>query len=233
VIFDDQIVPKWGALDFLACIDTNQTTQKYAEQQGKLYNQSYILGTSPCEIEHDPAELLVPANVTSVNDFCSFSNSTSTSSNATALETITVIGQSKVNESYCLPTSFLSTGTPTRLLYQNGTKSNAVVTTELYEGSFSESGLNFYTFILIYLPNGPNDTITDAPSQFYDSNYYRGYFLGSLPGFTLAYPANFIGVNYVNTTSDIMIYSLDNFTGTLPKVMAKPKYLNNTYVMPG
>ncbi len=232
VLFDDQLVPKWGALDFLACIDTNQTTQAYATAQGKLYNQSFILGTSPCEVAHDPAELLVPSNVTSVNEFCSFSNSTT--SNATALQSIVIIGQASANLTYCLPTAFLQTGNPTRLLYQNGTKSNAVVTTNLYEGSFRTSpGQSFYTFVLIYLPNGPNGTITDAPSQFYNSNYYRGYFLGKLPGFTLAYPGNFTGVNYVNSTSKIMIFSLNNFTGSLPKVLPKPKYVNNSYVMPG
>lgn len=232
VLFDDQLVPKWGALDFLACIDTNQTSQQFAYQQGKEYNQSFILGTSPCEIAHDPAELLIPSNVTSVSDFCSFSNSTAT--NATALESIVIVGQSAVNQSYCVPTSFLQSGQPTRLLYQNGTKSNAVLTINLYEGGYrTATGQSFYTFVILYLPNGPNGTITDAPSQFYDSNYYRGYFLGDLPGFTLTYPSNFTGVNYVNSTSKIMIFSLDNFTGTLPKVLQKPGYLNNSYVMPG
>lgn len=230
VVFDNQLVPKWGALDFLACIDTNQTSQAYAEKQGKLYNQSFILGTSPCEVAHDPAELLVPANVSSVSDFCSISNS---SANESLLRTITIIGQSATNESYCLPTSFLQSGAPTRLIYSNGTKSNAVVTTQLFQGEFNSGGTPFYTFILIYLPNGPNDTITNAPSQFYNSNYYRGFFLGKLPGFTLAYPSNFTGINYVNSTSNIMIYSLDNFTGTLPKVLPKPSYVNNSYVMPG
>ncbi|MEM3839220.1 MAG: hypothetical protein QXF01_01435, partial [Candidatus Micrarchaeaceae archaeon] len=231
VLFDDQLVPKWGALDFLACIDTNQTSQKFAEQQGRLYNQSFILGTSPCEISHDPAELLVPVRSNSISVYCSISNSSQ--ANSTLLQTITVVGQSIAKESYCMPVSFFTTGKPTRLLYANGTLSNAVVTTNLYQGILSNGGVPFYSFVLIYLPNGQNGTITDAPSQFYNSNYYRGFFLGKLPGFTLVYPSNFTGINYVNSTSRIMIYALNNYTGTLPSVMPKPSYVNNNYTMPG
>ena len=89
--------------------------------------------------------------------------------------------------------------------------------------------------MLVYAPNGPNDTITDAPSEFYNSTYYKGFFLGNLgPGYRLAYPSNFTGINYIKGgTHQVMIFELDNFTGTLPTVVPKPSWIKNNYTMPG
>ena len=50
---------------------------------------------------------------------------------------------------------------------------------------------------------------------------------------TLVYPSNFTGVNYYNGTHGIMIYQLDNYTGTLPVVVPKPSYVTNNYIIPG
>ncbi len=235
VLFDDQLVPKWGALDFLACIYTNQTSQAYAYSAGKQYGQPFLLGTSPCEVSHSPAELLVPVNVTSPGAYCSFSNATSA-----YLNSVVIIGSSvpqAVNQTYCLPTSFLNNypnSSPTRLLTSNGLKTNAIVTAQLFQGLLNAGpGQQFAEFMILYLPNGPNGTVTDAPSRFYSSNYYRGFFLGKLPGFTLAYPSNFTGVNYVNASSGIMIFSVDNYTGGNAPTTPKPSYANNSYTMPG
>ena len=230
VLFDDQLVPKWGALDFLACIDTNQTSMTYATQQGAKYGQPFTLGTSPCELAHDPATLLVPSNITSPSELCSFSNSSTP-----AVQAFVVIGSTvDQNLTYCVPESALQTGTGTRLLDTNGSATNAVLTPNLYEGLTPVSkNQDFYTFVLLYLPNGPNDTITNAPSAFYDSNYYRGFFLGRLPGFTLAYPSNFTGINYVNGTHKIMIFRVNNYTGGTPEVVPKPSWIHNNYTVPG
>ncbi len=224
VLYDDQLVPKWGALDFLACVDTNQTSKAYAIQQGQSHNTSFVLGTSPCETSHDPAILILPTTL-SVQDYCTFSNSSTT-----AVTGAIVLGDQILNQTYCVPTSFLQTGNATALLTPNGTKTNIVVSAQLYQGPLN--GNQYLSFVLIYLPNA-NGIITDAPSQFYNSTYYQGYFLGKLPGFTLAYPHNFTGVNYINTTSKIMIFSLNNYTGTLPTVVQKPSYVTNNYSMPG
>jgi hypothetical protein len=229
VLYDDQLVPKWGALDFLACVYTNQTSYAYAILQGKQYGKTYVLGTSPCEINHDPAELIVPYNAT-INEYCSSGNSTSPSLIG---DVVLGLGSQLSNQTYCMPVSLLQTGNPTYLLNPNGTKTNILVTTPLFEGLTQIQGQVFYTFILIYAPNGPNDTITDAPSEFYQSNYYKGYFLGHLPGFTRVYPANFTGINYVNSTSKVVIYALNNYTGGNPPHTAKPSWIKNNYTVPG
>src|SRR5208283_3345434 len=91
VLFDDQLVPKWSALDFLACVSINQTSEAYAYSQGKLYGQPFLLGTSPCEMAHDPVVISIPEQPT-INDYCSFSNST------TAVYAIAFVGETVPSE---------------------------------------------------------------------------------------------------------------------------------------
>ncbi len=231
ILFDNELVPKWGALDFLGCTYINQTGLQFALQAGKQQGQPYVLGTSNCEITHDPVYLLIPIPSSSnINDYCTFPGNVST----VALKSIPILGQSELNQSYCVPESFLQTGNATYLLSSNGTKTNAIISTAYYGGSAVLSGQQFISFMLIYAPNGPNGSITDAPSKFYSSTYYRGFFLGSLgKGYTLVYPSNFTGINFINGTHQIMIFQLDNFSGTLPEVTPKPSYVKNNYSMPG
>ncbi len=234
ILFDDQLVPKWGALDFLACTYVNQTGLQFALQAGKAQGQPFALGTSNCEINHDPVYLLVPIPTSSgtlgVNTYCSFPGNSTT----VALRGVPILGASALNTSYCIPESFLQTGNPTYLLNANGSKTNAIISTAFYGGATTISGQEFVSFLLLYAPNGPNDTVTNAPSEFYNSTYYRGFFLGRLgKGFKLVYPNNFTGINYVNSTHQIMIYSLENFSGTLPTVTKKPAYVKNNYTIPG
>ena len=228
MLFDNQLVPKWGALDFLACTYVNQTSEQYALQQGRLYGQSFVLGTSGCEIRHDPAYIFIPISQ-SINSYCQFSSN----STAIALKGIVILGQSPTNITYCVPQQFFSTGNATYLLSANGTRTNAIITTALYQGSTTVQGQQFVSFMLLYAPNGPNSTITNAPSLFYNSTYYRGYFLGHLSGFSLAYPGNFTGINYVNSTHDVLIYQYNNYTGGIPPHTQKPSWAVNNYSVPG
>ncbi len=228
ILFDDQLVPKWGALDFLACIDTNGTSYSYAVSQGKTYGQPYVLGTSGCELRHDPAYIFIPVSE-NLSSYCQLPGNVTTPS----LKGFEVVGSSATNATYCIPQSFFSTGNSTYLMYQNGTKSNAFITSSFFGGSQVISGTQFISFMLLYAPNGPNDTITNAPSEFYNSTYYRGFFLGRLQGLTLVYPSNFSGINYMNGTNPIMIYQLNNYTGTQPYVVPKPKGIGNNYTIPG
>ncbi len=87
--------------------------------------------------------------------------------------------------------------------------------------------------MILYAPNGKNGTITNAPSEFYNSTYYKAFFLGKLPGFTLAYPLNFTGINFANSTHRVVIFQSNNYTGTPVNVTPKPSYVHNNYTMPG
>ncbi|MDE1874178.1 MAG: hypothetical protein KGI04_03610 [Candidatus Micrarchaeota archaeon] len=228
VIFDDQLTAKWQALDFLACVHTNQTSRAYAIQAANGTGQPYALGTSQCELSHDPAYAFIPFSTSNINNYCQFKNS-----NVSALKTIILAGSQALNETYCAPVNFTSSSV--RLLNSNGNKTNILIipSTQFFAGVSNLSGQQYLTFIPLYLPNGPNDTITNAPTKFYDSNYYRAFYLGSLPGFTLAYPGNFTGINYVNGTWPVMVYRVDNYTGPLPTVAPKPAWVVNNFTMPG
>ncbi len=227
VVFDNALTAKWEALDFLACVGTNQTSKDFAAAAGKAVGEPYLLGTSQCELTHDPAYLLVPVSTSSVNDYCHLPG------NVTALRTRMVAGETILNQTYCAPTSYK--GNAATLLASNGTATNILLApnNQLFLGISNVSGQEFLTFIALYLPNGPNDTITDAPTDFYNSNYYRAFYLGNLPGFTLAYPGNFTGINYVNQTVPVLIYKLDNYTGPPPKVTPKDPWIVNNFSMPG
>ena len=103
-----------------------------------------------------------------------------------------------------------------------------------YLGVQNVQGTLYVEFLMMYLPNGPNGTVTDAPSEFYNSNFYRGFVLGELPGFKQVYPANSTvgSINFVNNTYPVRIYELVNYTGGLPPVPPKPSFITNNDTMP-
>jgi asparagine N-glycosylation enzyme membrane subunit Stt3 len=228
VLFDDQLTQKWQALDFLACVDTNQTSRQFAIQAAQKTSSPYELGTSQCEQNHDPAQIFVPMITDNIGSYCQIPGS-----NASALKGFMVIGGSLSNQTFCIPLNKSTSWV--RLLTPQGKETNVVLsfTQQFYEGTVNVSGEDFASFIPLYLPNGPNDTITNAPTEFYESNYYRGFYLGELPGFKMVYPSNFTGINYVNGTWPVVIYQVDNYTGGLPNVTAKPSWIQNNFTMPG
>jgi asparagine N-glycosylation enzyme membrane subunit Stt3 len=242
ILFDNQLMQKWQALDFLACIDVNQTKMSYAESQGALHGLPYLLGTSQCELKHDPVFALVPVDISSkgfttapssLQLYCKLNSSSGAP--LTAVTTFLAYGSTIINQTYCVSTSFYSSSGPSILYNQNGTPSDAVIipSSEFYYGTASLSGQAFEDFMVIYKPNGPDSTVVGAPTEFYNSNYYRGFIFGKLDGFHLVYPSSFSGINYLNSTNQVMIFALNNYSGTLPYVAPKPAWVNNTYEMPG
>ncbi|MCL4389095.1 hypothetical protein M1397_00570 [Candidatus Marsarchaeota archaeon] len=237
VLYDQGLVEKWQALDFLACVDINATSKAYAIAQGQAQNppQPYVLGTSPCEVQHDPQFILVPlpalipTNTTaqSISFYCSISNSTTP-----LISSYLITGGGISNNTVCVSSQPNTKGV-LQIYNKSGGKMNAVIQASAYEGVITLSGVPFVEYLMIYLPNAANGTITDAPSLFYESNYYKGFFLGSIPGFTQVYPLNATGINYVNGTYPIRIFEVDNFTGSLPPKTPKPSWVKNNYTMPG
>lgn len=241
ILFDDQLTQKWQALDFLACIGTNQTSRAFAASQAQGSGTPYVLGQSQCELSHDPAYVLLPfSNIlqlgndilpytTSVNNFCTLPGK-----KIQAVKGLILAGHNFLNQTLCVPINYTSPVNAIRVLYQNGTESNILLvpTSQFYFGTANLSNQNYIFYMALYLPNSANGTITNAPTQFYDSNYYRGFYLGQLPGFTLVYPKNFTGINFVNNTSRVIIYQVNNYTGSLPYVTPKPSWISNNFTMP-
>ncbi|MCL5418746.1 MAG: hypothetical protein M1360_02275 [Candidatus Marsarchaeota archaeon] len=234
LLVDQGLIQKWQALDFLACIHINATSEAYAKAQGALQTPPvpYVLGTSQCEISHDPEFALVPLaalvptnSSQNINYYCSISNAT-----ATYAKSYLVIGNSLSNQTACVNIKPNSKGV-LNVYSGNGTKINAVIQSSDYEGIVNVQGIQFVEYLMVYVP-GANGTVQNAPSLFYNSNFYRAYVLGNLPGFTQVYPANATGINFVNGTYPIRIFALDNFTGSLPQVPQKPSWVHNNYTMP-
>ena len=235
VLFDQDLISKWQALDFLACINVNATSRSFAIGQGALQNPPvpYVLGNSNCEINHDPQFALVPYSALvpqagvqqNINTYCPISTATNVYARA-----FLVSGNSLENETVCVSTQPDKNGV-LKVYDTAGNPTNMVIQTSQVFGSFSVTGVEVIQFLVIYLPNGPNNTITDAPSGFYTSNFYKGFFLYDLPGFKLVYPSAASGINMVNGTSPIVIYEVNNYTGTVPTAQAKPSWVKNSYTM--
>ncbi len=237
VLFDQDLISKWGALDFLGCININATSMAYAVAQGQSQNPPvpFLLGSSQCELSHDPEFALVPysafvqtANTSqqSISNYCSISNT-----KGTYVRSFLLIGSSLENSSVCVSTVPNINGVLS-IYSTNGTKLNAVLQSTEYQGVEDIPGSGPYIeFIVIYLP-GANGTVANAPSDFYNSNYYRGFFLGNLPGFKEVYPSNATGINFVNGTYPIRIYEVNNYTGGLPLVPQKAPWIHNNDTMP-
>ena len=238
IVFDQGLIQKWQALDFLACVNVNETSRAYAIAQGAAQSPPvpYVLGTSPCEISHDPeyaflplAALEPPNSTTSqnINYYCSISNSTNL-----YIKAYTAIGDALSNTTVCVSTSPTKNG-DIQLYSSNGTKINAMIPLSYDLGVTSINGIEFVQYLVVYTPNGPNDTITDAPSSFYISNFYKGFMFGSLPGFKQVYPNTTTtpGENLVNGTYPLRILEITNYTGGLPPVPQKPSYVHNNLTM--
>ncbi len=239
ILFDQDLISKWGALDFLGCINAGGTSLQYAVSQGKAQNppQPYALGTSQCEQSHDPQYAAIPLSVfqsgstqSSINDYCSI-----TSSNALYVNTYLITGASLSNQSACTEIPYQSTQTLSngvlQLYTSTGAKMNAVIQESEYLGVQNIQGTTYVLFLMIYLPDA-NGTVENPPSQFYNSTYYRGFFTGQLPGFKQVYPNYTAGTNFVNFTNPIRIYEVVNYTGGLPPVPPKPSWITNNDVMP-
>ncbi len=236
ILFDQDLIQKWGALNFLGCIHINATSDTFAFAQGKSNSPPvpYVLGMSQCELVHDPEFILLPlstlvhTNLTqqSINDYCQISTT-----NSTYIRGYLVLGNGIENNTVCVNNIPDSNGV-LGIYDNNATKLNAVIQASQYLGVQNVQGTLFVEFLMIYTPNGPNGTITNAPSDFYNSNYYRGFILGDLPGFQQVYPANATGINFVNGTYPVRIYKLVNYTGKLPPVPSKPSWITNNDIMP-
>ncbi|MCL4404845.1 MAG: hypothetical protein M1544_01640 [Candidatus Marsarchaeota archaeon] len=237
IVFDQGLIQKWQALDFLACVNINATSRAYAIAQGAAQTPPvpYALGTSPCELEHDPEYAFLPLaalegsnSSQSINYYCSISNSTNF-----YIKAYTAVGDSLSNTTVCVSTTPTKNG-DIQLYNSNGTKINAMIPLSYDLGVTSINGIDFVEYFVAYTPNGPNDSITDAPSKFYDSNFYKGFMFGSLPGFTQVYPnvTSTPGENLINGTYPLRILEINNYTGGLPPVPSKPSYVHNNLTMP-
>ena len=172
---------------------------------------------------------------TSLADYCGISNSKAQYLNATV-----AIGTSLLEptgQQFCISTNPTKNGA-LQVYNINGTPVNAWLQASMPLGPIGRltargyGNQTFVAYMLFYYPTGSNETINLNATEFYNSNLYKAFILGKLPGFTQVYPLNETGINYINGTYPIRIYEVDNYTGGLPPVPQKPHWVQNNYSMP-
>jgi hypothetical protein len=173
LMFETGLLPKWSALNYLSCVYQNQTN----------FNTS--IGTSACEINNTPTYLLFPAQINTINNYCSFSNSTN----------LYIKAISNRGDQYCLQTIIPSGQTGREIdghIYDtNGTLMNLNL---VPVGQQTIQNNTYNVYLLLYIPNRTTCTYPASENvpQFYKSNYYLLYDEGCIQNnlFTQVYPAN-------------------------------------------
>jgi len=175
VLFDYDLIGKWGALNFLACVYNNQTNQSFAQAQGGP-------GTSKCEAEHAPEHVFVPLE-RSIGDYC----------RSPAPNIQLVRGRSSFGVSYCIYETLTADGytVPQAMFYEeNMSKPNKGILA--YPQRVNIRGRDYAMYTVLYFkdPEIWPDNVSgwdDRKGKYYDSNFYKGFFLGELEGFDKVY----------------------------------------------
>ena len=182
VMFDQDLIGKWGALNFLSCVYNNETNMSFAYSEGKKYNVLYQLGTSECEKEHNFERILVPVEPT-IDDYCQGTDPASP----------LVRAYGSAGYTYCVRFQGARTdGGIAGIFYENNL-SRMDHGIPLYGGKQAYGGRLFNVYTMLYSkdvwPDGKSGW-GDRKGEMYDSTFYTGFFLGDLPGFEQVYPAN-------------------------------------------
>jgi hypothetical protein len=175
VLFDYDLIAKWGALDFLACVYNNQTNMSFAQSQGGP-------GGSQCEAEHSPERVFIPMEPT-ISDYCISPD-----------PTIQLIrGRGSFGDTYCIyQDTSQGYAIPGGMVYENNmSKVNKAVLA--YPQLIADSsGREYAMYTALYfkdpaLWSDDESGWDDRKGKFYDSSFYQGFFLGEMDGFTKAY----------------------------------------------
>lgn len=205
IVFDSALLEKWLALDFLACVDINQTSLSYAVAQGQQFGTAFELGFSGCEHKNGPIKVFVPT-VNLQGSFC----------NANSYKVLLFKNQQLGNQTFCVSTNLFTSANPSEYLYtQNGTNTNVLLNSTLMlpYRTLQVNGQLYLDMLAIVTKNSSLGFSISNLTQFYNSTYYHAFILGKLSGFKQVYPDYVNGTNYVNYYQPVRIYELLNYTG--------------------
>ncbi|MEM3556253.1 MAG: hypothetical protein QXF56_06035 [Candidatus Micrarchaeia archaeon] len=182
VLFDQDLIGKWGALNFLSCVYNNETNMSFAFKEGERLGGMYQLGTSNCEREHNFERILIPYEPT-INDYCAGSEPSSPLIRAYTFS----------NYTYCVKYSYTETTKRIVGIYYENNLSRMNRGIPLPSGYQSIQGRLYEMYTMFYTTDIWPDGVSgweDRKGKVYDSTFYRGFILGELPGFEQVYPAN-------------------------------------------
>ncbi|MDD5317387.1 MAG: STT3 domain-containing protein [Candidatus ainarchaeum sp.] len=175
VLMDYDLVAKWGALNFLACVYNNETNMSFAASQGGP-------GASQCEADHRPETVYIPVD-RSLSDYCS-----------TPDPTIQLVrGISSFGASYCVYEEAQNGyNAPVVMFYENNLsrQNKAILTSAQLVQNSQGKRYAAYTALYFREPRLWQDNVSgwdDRKGEYYDSNFYKGFYLGELAGFEKVY----------------------------------------------
>ncbi len=160
LLVDYDLIGKWGALTYLSCYRNNQTACDIGP------------GGSACDTVTYMYERVFIPKVPQVNDFC----------DTGAGGKPKIKGISPPWTTYCIE---MDTGT----MYNEDGSVNRGVLFPLRD-SIGYEGREFNAYMIWYpqqWTDGSN-ALEDAKSKYYNSVFYRAFFLGEVPGFEQVYP---------------------------------------------
>ena len=179
ILFDFDLVGKWGALDYLSCVYNDKT------------NMSVGPGGSTCEADYAPEFVMIPREP-GLKERCILNDGSGR---------YLPLGISSTGGGYCIA-EYNFSGTPVPIMY-NTDQSNPPTNYDpskatlnrgalILPSGVSSGGRQFVRFIVLYpeVWYDGNPGLPDKKGKFYDSNFYKGFFLGRLDGFDLVYPEN-------------------------------------------
>lgn len=181
-LFDQDLIGKWGALNFLSCVYNNETNMSFAFKEGQRLGGMYQLGTSQCEREHNFERILIPVEPT-IRDYCQTSN-----------QTIPLVRAYSTFQqyTYCVRLQETAGGRSILGIFYGDNTSRLNRGIPVYAGQQSDGTRVYDVYTMFYTnevwPDGGNGW-DDRKGKMYDSTFYMGFILGELPGFEQTYPA--------------------------------------------
>ena len=175
VLFDIDLVNKWGALNFLSCVYNNQTNMSFAQ------SKSGGMGKSECEYDHSFEHVFVPLQRT-MADYCPMSTP----------EKPLVYGFSNMGVAYCIEEDTSAGYVMPITVYDNSTGNMVKVHLQPEYTTKMQDGRDYGVYKAYYFKNSSawsdgESGWGDRKGKFYDSNFYNAFYLGELEGFELAY----------------------------------------------
>ena len=164
VLFDVDLVGKWGALTYLSCVYNGETAAEDLPSESK------------CSADYQLERIWVPQKP-SLQQMCSIG------------QQYGVYAYSSFPpRTYC--TQIINNQYMLIFDSQTGKQISAV---PMASGTFTAQSGVYNEYLLIYTKEG----IADAPGRGYTSNFYKGFFLGELDGYTQVYPTDVKGFGVV------------------------------------
>jgi len=170
LLLDQDLIGKWGALVYLACVQNNET--QFVPRQ---------VGNSACFDQHSFEHVYIPAEPTAA-DVCNIQGTNTTF--LYAFSSHRGITNKTWNPAYCVTMYEQEGQSQLVMVYESNLTQNRGYL--LGQGETTLFGRKYLAYLVMYPP--PGSGYEDRAGLAYDSIFYKGFFLGHIDGFEQVYP---------------------------------------------